>query len=145
MSGRVRWRRDGETVTGYRKTDRRQAKAVPSEYRLTYLLPAALAFSTREGPTGFAGVTVLPGGMVESRGRNRDWVLQQGSQFLGQIGGGMTITVQATLERQPDPPLTSGAPAHGGSSTSREMIYVPGASVVFLHPLKRALVFQVAR
>lgn len=149
MSGRAKHWRDGELVTN-RKTDRRQAKRLPPDqmpdWRLTFLMPASIAFSVSPGPTGVLGVTVLlPGPMVEARGKNRDWVLQQASTYLGQVAGGVEIKTEATLERGDDPPATEDAPAHGKAKYTREMVYVPGASVVFLHPAKGALVFPVKR
>lgn len=146
MSGRVRHWRDGELITN-RKTDRRQSKSVPAhlmpDYRLTFMLPAAQGFAVAPGKTPIAGVTVLDGGMVEARGKNRDWVLKQAGEFIGSVANGQDMIISVTLTRDDNPPLTSGAPAKGGYRMTREMVYVPSASVVFLHQLKKALVFPV--
>ncbi len=150
MSGRVRWKRpDGEAVTGYRKTDRRRSKSVPAhlmpDYRLSFMLPASVLFAVSEGKAPIAGVSVLKGGMVEARGKNLDWVLKQAGEFIGSIANGQNLIITVTLERGDDPPLTTGAPARGRYKASREMVYVPGPSVVFLHQLKKVLVFPVTR
>lgn len=151
MSGRARHLRDGEWITN-RKTDRRQsARTKPQDmpdWRLSFILPDAIAFSVADGPTAISGVTVSRIGhvvQVEARGKNRDWVLQQASTFLGTIAGGLERKLTATLERGDEPAQTSGAPAHGRYKATREMVYVPGASVVFLHPLKGALVYPAGR
>lgn len=86
MSGRVRWQRDGETVVGHRKTDRRQAPKKPVLERLhdlnlkriraqrspggaptvhmAFLLPKSLQGFVRSGQHGI-GVTVHAKGFVE--------------------------------------------------------------------------------
>ena len=76
MSGRVKWRRDGEIVTGYRKTDRRNPRRDPREklhelaasgsgfdVRMVLRLPKSLEGFVAPGPHGF-GVQVLAGGFV---------------------------------------------------------------------------------
>jgi hypothetical protein len=85
MSGRVRWRRDGQTVTGYRKTDRRRGPPVPvrdkldeinrkpfvarpagalPEVRMSFLLPKSLQGFVATGKHGI-GVTVMAKGFVQ--------------------------------------------------------------------------------
>jgi len=150
MSGRVTWRReDGTKVTGYRKTDRRQAPRVPAhelpDFVLRYALPPQVSFAVAPGEAGILGVTVLSGGIVEARGKNRDWVLKQAGEFLGQVANGQEMIVIATLERGESPPATPEAPGRGAYKLTREMVYVPGPSVVYLSPLKKALVFAVKR
>lgn len=85
MSGRVKWRRDGQMVTGYRKTDRRNRRrvaATPAEYRLVFQLPAELAWSTRPGKVNSfvevdaAGVVTVSSGRLEITQRKaREFVL----------------------------------------------------------------------
>ncbi len=110
------------------------------DWRLTFFAPVFVT----PGPTGIIGVTVtLPGPMVEARGKNRDWVLQQAATFLGAVTRGTEFKTQATLERY-DEPIAGMDPGGGGRyRTTRDLVYVPGASVVFLHPLKGPLIFPV--
>jgi hypothetical protein len=83
MSGRVKWQRDGETVTGFRKTDRRQRPPRPlkerlrelaaagikplpdgqQEVRLVFDLPASLQGLVSKGEHE-AGLIVFPRGFV---------------------------------------------------------------------------------
>lgn len=100
MSGRVRVNlADGRRVTGFRKTLRQNPRLRPEdrpELRFTFMLPPALAFSTRAGVYGFA--TVDPDGMVTVRGRERDFVLRKAGEFLRSIAHGLTLDpIDATL------------------------------------------------
>jgi hypothetical protein len=86
MSGRVRWQRDGETVTGYRKTDRRNPRRDPREklrelaffqdpggfpVRITFRLPKSLEGFVSPGGHGL-GVEVLAGWYVRIGSHSSD-------------------------------------------------------------------------
>lgn len=55
------------------------------EIRLTFLLPATLAFAVTEGTYGF-GVRVRAGGLVEIKSWSRDHVCDLAAEFLQRIG-----------------------------------------------------------
>lgn len=106
MSGRVRWQRDGQTVVGFRKTDRRNLRLRPEQrpqLRLTFRLPDQLAFLTRSGQYGLADVDA--DGLVTVRGFDRDFILRKSAEFLKGISHGLTL----------DPiPATLFTPSHEG-------------------------------
>lgn len=143
MSGRSRYRKSHHPLLGRIGKPRttRAPSTAPMEWRLWFLAPADLLLAP--GPTGVVGVTVTaPGPQVEARGSNRDWVLQQVANFLGRVAKDREFKAQATLERL-DWPASSEAPGGGHYKTTRELVYVPVPSAVFLHPLKGALIFPV--
>lgn len=150
MSGRALHLRDGKLITN-RKTDRRQSKSVPVEHLpdfvLRYTLPASLSFSVALGPTGVIGVTMLRGDVVETSGKNLDWVLGQGAAFLGAIAtaAGQELSIPAHLTRDAYPGLTPEAPWRPNVKRSLEMVAVPRPSVVIPRALDRALIFPVKR
>lgn len=124
--------------SGYRKTDRkvlnRRTPAEMPDFVLRYQVPHNLMLSVAPGPTSVIGVkVVMPGPFVEVTGKNRDWVLEKAGEFLGAIAGGLVQEVTAILRRGDEP------------TQSREMVYVPDASVVYMHKLKKVLVFKVKR
>lgn len=93
MSGRVKWRRDGKTVTGYRKTDRRNPRrrpATPCEFRLEFQLPAALAWSTRPGRVN-AFVEVGADGVVTVLSLNAEITRQKAREFVLAISQGLDV------------------------------------------------------
>lgn len=148
MSGRTRHLRDGKWITN-RKTDRRQSpRAAPHEmpaFRLTFMLPASIAFSVAEGATGVFGVTVRPGHIVEACGKDRDWVFKQAAEFLGLVAEGQELSLPATLYRSDTPAPTLSGAATPGYIASVEVIAVPGPSVIYPRYLDRALIFPVKR
>lgn len=100
MSGRVRVRlSDGRSVTGFRKTLRRNPRLRPEQrpqLRLTFQLPDKLAFCTRSGIYGFAEVDA--DGMVTVRGFEREFILRKAGEFLKSIGHGLTLDpIDATM------------------------------------------------
>ncbi|MGE0751845.1 MAG: hypothetical protein AB7F39_06710 [Variibacter sp.] len=137
--------------SGYRKTDRKiRHRTAPHEmpdWILRFSLPTAIAAFISPGHSGVMGVTVLKDGRIEARGKDWQWVTQQACSFIGKVANGNELVVSAVLERGDSPPTTSGAPSHGRTERVRELVYVPGASVVLLHPisLKKPLVFKVER
>jgi hypothetical protein len=149
MSGRVRWKRDGKLITGYRKTDRRQSEAVPTselpDFVLRYLLPTALGFGLIEGPAGMIGVAItVPGPYVEVRGKRWQWVVEQGAAFLRKIAkpAGMDVIVEATLKRAAYPGVASGSPYREAVSRSLHLVYVGADSVVIPRALDGPMIFS---
>lgn len=162
MSGRTRWQRaDGEWVTGYRKTGRRNPrrsrqdlmnaappKAAPGEtpdYRLMFELPETIAFSVASGPTSVIGVSVGPRDIVEVIGKNRDWVLGQAAEYLGIVAGGQPHSIPGKLTRAAYPGPNPSAPWHPDVKLSVEIIYVPKPAVIVPRYLDRAMIFPVKR
>lgn len=154
MSGRSRVAlADGRTVTGYRKTLRRNPRRLPvrgatvdpasvPEWVLRFMLPTTIAFSVAEGHTGVIGVVVKrPGPCVETAGKNLDWVLQQASKYLGSITNGTELRIEAHLTRAAYPRAAADAPWHPDEKRSLCLIYVPGPSVVIPRALDPAMVF----
>jgi len=135
--------------SGYRKTsrrvrNRRQPHEMP-DWRLSFMLPAK-AIGVLPLPGQYVpGVEVMPSGMTVASGKDLDWVLKQAATFIGSVANGQEIITEATLERGPQAPHTSGGETREGIKRVREMVYVPGPSVVYLHRLKRALVVPVNR
>jgi len=145
MSGRSGYRKSDHPRLGRfpkPRTKRVRGETKP-DWRLSFALPHPQCGFVREGATRVIGVTVAKG-IVEARGGDRDWVLSQAAQFLGTIAGGMEIKTSATLERL-DEPAASNAPGGGRYKATRDLVYVPGASVVFLHPLKGPIIFSVVK
>lgn len=139
MSGRAGYRKTGRKVA-----HRRRPHEMP-DYRLSFMLPAQIAFAVMAGDTGFVGVTVETTGRVVVTGKNRDWVLKQAGDFVASIAKGRDATMRAVLERSNDEASASGSPAQGGYKATRDMVVVSGPSVVFLSPVNKPLVFPVRR
>lgn len=97
MSGRVRWQRDGETVVGYRKTDRRNVRRDPRDklremaaagagldqfpIRLMFRLPKSLEGFIAPGPHGI-GAQVLAGGYVRIGSHSGDQCFANARAFF---------------------------------------------------------------
>lgn len=97
MSGRVKWRRNGQLVTGYRKTDRRNRRArpaAPMDYTLAFQLPAQLAWSTRPGRVN-AFVEVDDAGVVTVTSRNLEITKRKAREFLVAISGELSLELPA--------------------------------------------------
>lgn len=94
MSGRTKWWRNGQRVTGYRKTDRRNPRrrvpAGPMEYTLHFQLPEALAWSTRAGRVS-SFVEVDGSGVVTVRSLNAGVTRQKAAEFLLAIAAGLDV------------------------------------------------------
>lgn len=90
MSGRVRTTlADGRRVTGFRKTLKRRER-IPPHLRPDWSLAirrndfGLLLLPT--GPTNTIGVRVYADGIIEARGKNRAWVIDQMTAFLAGLG-----------------------------------------------------------
>lgn len=146
MSGRSLHLRDGELITN-RKTDRRQSPRTPPhrmpDWVLRYMVPITALLSVRDGPAGMIGVKItMPGPYVEVIGKDQEWVLQRGSEYLASIAGGLEQRVEAKLTREAYPRAAApDAPWHPNERRSLCLIYVPGPSVVIPRAMHAALVF----
>jgi hypothetical protein len=70
-------------------------------WHLVINLPNQLAFAvSHHAPTGVIGVVMRAPGIIEVRGNDRDWVLEQAAIFLGRIAGKQSITVLGVLNRE---------------------------------------------
>jgi len=97
MSGRSHYRKGHHPMLGrigIRRPKRRRTDQMP-DWRLTFPAPPLVS----PGPTGVIGVSVIdPGPMVEARGRNYAWLLDQVATFLSRIFTDSYIA-EALLER----------------------------------------------
>lgn len=101
MSGRVRWRREGETVAGFRKTDRRQSPRRPlkdrlqeialggevdrgTRVRLAFVLARDLEPLVARGPHP-GGIEVLPRGFVRVVSWSADECFERAQAFFRDI------------------------------------------------------------
>lgn len=111
MSGRTRWQRDGQTVVGHRKTDRRNPRREPCERRqelifagfakpdaalvgMAFRLPKSLEPFVAPGPHGIA-VEVLTGWYVRIVGASADHCCTFARAFLATLAkerAGFTVT-----------------------------------------------------
>lgn len=135
MSGRTRVTlSDGRTVTGFRKTlrknPRRPAMDEDLPFHLSFGLPSHIAGTLAPGPTGIIGVTVEPLSRICVEGHGLEWVCAQASEFLGKVAGKQNLELDFTISR-------------GNYRAASTLIYVPGSSVIFPRSAKRALVFAV--
>lgn len=140
MSGRViTTLADGRRVRGFRKTLRQNRRAPPHlmpDWRLVAILPKDIAFAVSHcDPTGVIGVTMRAPGIIEARGKDRDWVLKQVGTFLALIASGRgDRTITATLERE-------GV----GHVSCHDFTITDSATVCVTRPLQKPLVVRVAR
>ncbi len=140
MSGRVRVRLpDGRTVTGYRKTLRRNRLRSDPLRHADRTMPFCLRVTldrdmlVSPGPTGVIGVEVkaeLGEHLVEVTGVGLEWVLRQAATYIGRVGGATERRLKFSIGR-------------GAYRCAGWAIYIPGASVVFPRAVKKALVFAV--
>lgn len=122
MSGRSRWLRDGELVTGYRKTDRRRAPKRPlterlgdvaladapragerPEVRVVFLLPATLQGLVSNGSHG-PGVLVLARGFVRISSWASDKCFDKARAFFRDVAKdrpGFTVTAVVISTERP--------------------------------------------
>ena len=127
MGGRVRWQRDGKTVVGYRKTNRRQGPrrstldrladlnrqtlkprvpGDPHEVRLAFLLPASLQGLVASGAHGI-GVTVLAKGFVQVIGHSAEQCCMLARAFLADVAAerpAFTALASILGSQEPDHP-----------------------------------------
>ncbi len=141
MSGRVRWWRDGQLVTGYRKTDRRQGlvtvqdrlarlahRGASSEphlpVRMAFTLPRTLAGFLGSGDHGL-GVSVLRG-FVRIAGLSADQCCAKAATFFRDVARERPcFTVTAVLIR-----LETGVEAASVRYYSRHLTVVGGILIV---------------
>jgi hypothetical protein len=136
MSGRVRWQRDGEIITGYRKTDRRQGARRPLRERLheiaaakaddrypvrmVFVLPVWLQGFVAPGAHGI-GVTVLSRWYVRIGAGSSEQCFLKACEFLRAIGKGhRPFTLTAVVINAADP----------DKSYARHLAVVQGPGVV---------------
>lgn len=137
MSGRTRWKRDGHTVVGYRKTDRRQTKRPAFErlaalnlkgldttdskaVRMAFLLPASLQGLVSSGVHG-VGVMVLARGFVRISGHSSEQCFALARDFFHDVARdrpGFTVTAAIASSAEPS------------RSYGRHLTVVAGAMVV---------------
>lgn len=91
MSGRSRVTLpDGRRVTGFRKTLNRRAPRAPShlspDWSLTIHRRDFGLLLLPSGATNTIGVKVYVDGIIEARGKNRKWVVDQMTAFLAGLG-----------------------------------------------------------
>jgi hypothetical protein len=119
MSGRVRWKRDGETVTGFRKTARRQSPSRPlkerlhelalkgaadtaTRVRLAFVLPPDLLISKGPHP---GGVEVIGSGFVRVASWSAEKCFERTQAFLANVAkdrAGFTRTAVIVNTQRPD-------------------------------------------
>ncbi len=119
MSGRTRWVRDGELVTGYRKTDRRQNQTSPHDrlarlalrgaredahfpVRMAFVLPRTIAGFVGAGEHG-PGVSVLKG-FVRICGLSSEQCFSKAAAFFRDVARdrpAFTITPVVVLRADP--------------------------------------------
>ncbi len=140
MSGRSRVTLpDGRTVTGFRKTLRRNPRAfdpladadpaVPFELRV--VLPRHAAVS--EGASGVVGVSVERQAtdlVAVATGHGLEWVFRQAAEFLGRLRPGTDEQMRFTVTR-------------GRFRAGGELIYVPGPSVIVPRATRKTLVLAI--
>lgn len=125
MSGRVRWQRDGKTVIGHRKTDRRQTPArpirdclddlnrkalagsavgAPQDVRMAFRLPQSLKGFVASGAHG-VGVNVVTGDFVQIKGYSAEQCFSLARRFFADVAKDRpAFTTMASLmsNREPD-------------------------------------------
>lgn len=95
MSGRVRIKRDGEWITGYRKTDRRNIRRRapgPQMFVITFQLPPQLTWSTRAGQVN-SFVHVGENGLVTVTSLNESVTRERARKFLDAIVGDLDVKI----------------------------------------------------
>lgn len=141
MSGRVRWLRDGQTVTGYRKTDRRQSSPRPMIDRLhdinrrgldelddstsrkvsvVFLLPAMLRDLVALGPQS-PGIIALGQGYIRITGHSTEQCFEKARDFFADVArdrAGFTMAASVIGAAEP------------GRSFGRHMTVISGNLVV---------------
>lgn len=134
MSGRTTWYRDGQKVTGYRKTERRNPRTRcedAPELRFIFTLPQALMFSVSTGEHG--NVTVDVDGRCTVRGKDREWVLKKAAEFLRSIAQGMVLPVMAGVLFCPSYPApTHSAPDRRGYQDNYQIVVAAADPVVVI-------------
>lgn len=121
MSGRVRWQRDGETVTGFRKTDRRQSRRDPIDklravnmrhadlpVRMAFRVPQTLEAFLSPGPHGI-GVNVLARGYVSIASHSSEQCFLSAQEFFAKIAKDRPgFVVRASIINADDPGRSHG-------------------------------------
>lgn len=151
MSGRTRWMRNGEVVTGYRKTERRQGPKRPlkdrlqeialqgptdqaTRVRMAFILPASLQGFVGPGPHG-GGLQVLAQGYVRITSWCAEKCFQRAQAFFRDIAdgkAGFTLTAVLVSTKRPD------------ERYFRHLTIVRGAVVVSVSSLVEPKVFEAA-
>src|SRR6185503_19929539 len=118
MSGRTRWRRDGQWVTGHRKTDRRQHRRDPRvkllevaktpgpdkfPARVAFSLPKTLHGFVASGPHG-VGVQVLASWFVRIGGHSADQCFMTAQTFFAAVAADRpAFTTRAVVVKDAEP------------------------------------------
>lgn len=123
MSGRVSvLLADGRRVTGYRKTLRVNARRTPPhllpDWKLSFILPPAIAFALAPGPVpGVIGARVDDLGRVEITGKRKDWVLGQAAVAWSKLCRRHAAhEIDAILTRDDEPGPTASGPIRKGQT-----------------------------
>ena len=111
MSGRAVWFRDGDRVTGFRKTDRRNPRAAraPLPWVLSFEPPPQWMLAAG-AKLGLIGVSIGIGGHVEITGI-QSFVLDQAATLVRKVGFGWSGRLTANLRREAETGPAISAPA----------------------------------
>lgn len=154
MSARVRWQRDGETVTGYRKTDRRNprrsvlervhafnmgsiGRQPPQwcpEIRVCFLLPRWLQPFVRSGKHGL-GINVIKRSFVQVTSGSSEQCFKLAQDFLTTVARdrpAFTTTASVISCQNPD------------RSYGRHLTWCPGPGMVVSGGIVEPQVFEAA-
>lgn len=149
MSGRTRWQRDGQWVSGYRKTDRRNprrdprerlralvAAAAPDSYpiRMAFRLPKSLEGFVAPGPHGH-NVQVLSGWFVRIGSHSGEGCFQSARDFFSVVAKDRpAFTTTAVIVDRARP----------GETYARFLTVVSGTMVVSASGLIEPRIYEAA-
>jgi len=116
------------------------------DWRLSFVLPQLIAFSQPLGPIeGVIGAHIADGGMVEIRGKVRDWVLAQAALAWSKLCRyHAQSTIDAVLAREDEPGPAISGPLRKGTQITCRLAFDGHTTVMVWGSTMRRVSYPVA-